>query len=332
MIGYYIHHQGMGHRMRAEAIAASSTVPFVALTSLADDAVPLSDSAFDEVITLDRDDTAHCPVDVDAGGALHWAPMRDRGLGGRMLQLADFVRDRRPEAVVVDVSVEVTLLLRLLGVPVIVVALPGNRRDGPHRLAHQAASAIIAAWPGDLYRPDWLTEFDAKTTYTGGISRFDGRRVTFDERHRSDVLILTGAGGSVGMPADSDEDTSRLSPGVMVRRLGGAYAPWTDDPWPYLCGAGTVVINAGQGSVADVAAAQRPAIVVPEERPFDEQCCTADTLSRHQLSRVIPSWPVAQEWPSLLRESAAAGPDWSRWRTAGAARRAAAAVESVARS
>ena len=48
---------------------------------------------------------------------------------------------------VVDVSVEVAILVRLLGVPVVVMAMPGDRIDAPHDLVYQAADHILAAWP-----------------------------------------------------------------------------------------------------------------------------------------------------------------------------------------
>ena len=170
MIGYYVHHQGHGHCSRATAVAGQIGTDVVALTSAS-----LCDPAFSEVITLERDDADPEPSDVDVHGLLHWAPRHDGGLRTRMAQVAEFVAERTPAAVVVDVSVEVTLFLRLLGVPVIVTAQPGVRDDLPHQLAYRAADAIIAPWPAELYQPGWLREHLSKTVFTGGISRFDGR-------------------------------------------------------------------------------------------------------------------------------------------------------------
>ena len=67
-----------------------------------------------------------------AHGVLHWAPHHDAGLRGRMALIAQWVADVHPSAAVIDVSVEVAALLRLLGVPVVVVAMPGERIDAPH--------------------------------------------------------------------------------------------------------------------------------------------------------------------------------------------------------
>ncbi|GAC55445.1 hypothetical protein [Gordonia amicalis] len=325
MIGYYVHHQGRGHCSRAAAIAAHLPTGVVALTS-----AELTDPAFDEVVVLDRDDADPSPSGIDAGGLLHWAPRHDAGLRNRMARLADCVATRRPAAVVVDVSVEVTLFLRLLGVPVVVMAMPGLRDDLPHQLAYRAADAIIAPWPGDLYQPDWLVEHLSKTVFTGGISRFDGRPQVAHPTFAADILVLGGTGGNAGAahPAIGLADAF---PDLKVVGLGPAFRTWVDDPWPFLCSARLTVIGAGQGSVADVAAAGRPAVVMPEDRPFAEQRATANTLARSELALVASTWPDIDRWRSIVDSVGDSEPAWSRWQTAGAAERAARAIEAVAR-
>ncbi|PKZ65958.1 hypothetical protein CYJ73_07325 [Gordonia terrae] len=324
MIGYYVHHQGRGHCSRATAVAGQIGTDVVALTSAS-----LCDPAFSEVISLDRDDADPEPSDVDVNGLLHWAPRHDAGLRTRMAQVAEFVAERTPAAVVVDVSVEVTLFLRLLGVPVIVTAQPGVRDDLPHQLAYRAADAIIAPWPAELYQPGWLREHLSKTVFTGGISRFDGRPPVSHPTFASDVLVLTGAGGEHGLPHPATTLADEL-PGRTVVGLGPAFDTWVDDPWPFLCSARVTVIGAGQGSVADAAAAGRPAVVIPEDRPFAEQRATGDTLSRSELALVTSTWPDAERWRSILDTVGDSSPAWSRWHTAGAAGRAARAIEAVA--
>jgi len=44
----------------------------------------------------------------------------------------------------VDVSVEVSVLARLMGVPVVTMVLPGSRSDQPHRLGYALAAMLIA--------------------------------------------------------------------------------------------------------------------------------------------------------------------------------------------
>lgn len=331
MIGYYIHHQGFGHLARATSICAHLQCPVTALSSLD---IP-DPHPFAEVVKLPRDDQAGQVSEPTAHGALHWAPHHDGGFAARMNAVARWVADAGPEAFVTDVSVEIAAFVRLLGVPMIVVALPGQRVDAPHRLAHRLADHIVAAWPQDLYVPVWLRVHAQKTSYVGGISRFDGRGDgdVGDTRKRlsdseTQVLVLGGASESFGAVIDN---CAQACPGTTWTALGGTNGSWTADPWPQIRGADVIVTHAGQSSVADVAVARRPAVVIPARRPFDEQWATAAMLRRRKLATVAREWPDAQKWPRLLARALASEPQrWHRWQVEGAAARAARAIESTA--
>jgi UDP-N-acetylglucosamine:LPS N-acetylglucosamine transferase len=92
-----------------------------------------------------------------------------------------------------------------------------------------------------------------------------------------------------------------------------------------------VITHAGQSCVADVAAARRPVIVIPQRRPFNEQHATAETLHRHRLALTTCHWPDARSWRELIARAQGSDPSrWERWRTAGAAARAAEAIEMAA--
>lgn len=303
--------------------------PVTALTSLD---VPDS-HPFSGVVRLPRDDQGPHAAEPTAHGALHWAPHHDAGLSTRMSQIADWVRDTEPEAFVVDVSVEVALFVRLLGIPVIVVALPGKRIDAPHLLVHRIADHIVAAWPKAVCVPTWLRQYDHKTSYVGGVSRFEGRsRADRGPGDGDKVVVLSGSDGAFGAEvtrcAAADSGSTSRS---RWTTLGGA-GSWRDDPWAQICAADVVVTHAGQGCIADVAAAQRPAVVIPQPRPFGEQAATALMLRRHQLAVVAQDWPDRRAWPALLAHARELDPQqWRRWAVAGAARRAAEAIETTAR-
>jgi Glycosyltransferase family 28 C-terminal domain len=331
MIGYYIHHQGFGHLARAVSIVAQMSTPVTALTSLD---IP-EPHPFAAVVKLPRDDDSAQPCEPTARGALHWAPLRDHGYTARMSVIAQWVSDSRPEAAVVDVSVEVATFLRLMGVPVIVMALPGKRIDAPHLLVHRLADHIVAAWPEQLCIPPWLHQYASKTSYVGGISRFDGREIvcaaTIAPSTSSPlrVLVLSGRGGAFSDAAITK--AARACPSSTWTVMGGATSSWTRDPWPEICAAHVVVTHAGQSCIADVAAAGRPAVVIPQPRPFDEQNATAGVLRRYRLAVVTRDWPDARSWPALLAHASTRDPTrWRRWQVHGAAARAASAIEAVA--
>lgn len=321
MIGYYIHHQGHGHRSRAGSIAAAVDDRVVGLSSLPP---PTGASPYADWLQLDRDDSADTATDPTAGGALHWAPRHDPGQRQRLAALASWVQRSRPAAIVVDVSVEIAVFVRLLGVPVIVVAMPGDRGDPAHQLAYRMADAILAFWPRAIYDPPWLAGHLARTHFVGALSRFDKRaRVAAQSRTRPTAVLLNGTGGNAF-------EAHRLLPsGWHWQTLGGA--SWLDDPWPTLCAADVVVTHAGQNALAEVAAAGRPAVVLPQPRPHQEQQRTAAALAAAGVAHVVTEWPETHNWPATLdRARQIGGSGWARWRPGNAAESAATVIDAVA--
>jgi hypothetical protein len=286
---------------------------------------------FYAVVELPRDDLAERPMEPTAGGSFHWAPHHDNGFHARMDAVARWIGEARPDAFVTDVSVEIATLVRLLGVPVIVMALPGERFDTPHLLVHRLADHIIAAWPQELLAPGWLRVHEDKTSYVGGISRYDDRaRPAPDGQAHADIRVLVLAGAMEDFRA-AIGGCARACPGTTWTAIGGANGAWVEDPWPQICAADVVVTAAGQGAIADIAAARRRAVVIPQPRPFDEQAITAHVLGRHRLATVAAGWPESRAWPGLIAHAMATDPaTWRRWQVCGAAARAAAAIETTA--
>lgn len=337
MIGYYAHHVGVGHVQRAAAIARASRQTVVGFSSR-----PIPSGWLGRWIQLPDDQISGDPeaADVTAGGALHWVPRLHDGLRIRMDTLAKELGQGDIRLMVVDVSVEVALLARLFGVPVIVVAQPGTRTDRPHRLAYDLADRLLAAWPKQSelqWPPNWVE----KTIYLGALSRFDGLHVPLSAVSARRVVALWGSGG-IDIGADDLRAAARATPDWHWHVLGPGgpsdagppnlnWLGWVDDVWSELIAAEVVVTHAGQNAVAEVAAARRPAIVVPQERPHGEQFATAATLRRLGIGTVVSTWPESGDWPQLLhRASGQGGDSWSRWSLGDGAVRAAALLDDLA--
>ncbi|SDD88586.1 glycosyltransferase [Streptomyces prasinopilosus] len=335
MIGYYVHHQGSGHLNRARTVAARCPLPVTGLSSLAE-----PDDWPGPWVRLPGDDDGDPAAfgDVTAGGRLHWAPVLHAGLRGRMALIARWIEAAAPRLLVCDVSVEVALLARLLGTPVAVTAMRGERTDPPHRTAYDLADLLLAPWPAELPEPGWPGHWRAKTVHTGAFSRFDGRPHPAPGEERAGrprgrrVLLFMGSGGTDVSPGEV-KAARAATPGWRWTTLGGPGGGWHADPWPALCAADVVVTHAGQNALAECAAARRPAVVVPQERPFGEQAATGRALTRGGLAVVVPGWPEAEEWPALLeRARAHGGARWPRWAPGDGAVRAATALADAART
>ena len=319
MIGYYIHHVGRGHLHRAFAVADALDDVVVGLSSLAKP--PWWPHGWVR-LPLDTDGEA---VDPDAGGLLHWAPLGHRGLSARMAAIAQWIADDAPSMMIVDVSIEVITLARLCGVRVATMVLPGRRHDRAHRLGFDLADTIIAPWPH--HAPGLLTTSVGaahKLHHVGAISRFADRADFSLPRASETIVYLGGTGGpsNISLPVTVS--------GHPVITLSESAGSWMDDPWPLLCQARVVVCHAGLGSIADVATAGRPAIVVPAARPHAEQAHTARALGDAKLAVVIEGVDDRTDWASLVEAATELGGQrWGEWLTGGGARTAAALIRSA---
>ncbi len=330
MIGYYIHHQGRGHLHRASALAAALPGPVTGLSSLARPAGWRGDW-----VRLPRDDDSADPRDVSAAGYLHWAPQGDTGLMSRMARLSVWFRDSRPELVICDVSVEVALLARLHGVAVVSVVLPGDRGDRPHRTAYGVSTSLVAFWPESAH--SMVSGLDQhaqrRLVRVGALSRFPVRRgsAAGERRHRT-VVVLSGAGGG-GPDVYAVDQARKQTPGWRWQILGGSAGCWHPDPYSAIAGADVVITHAGQNAVAEVAAARRPAVIVPEERPFHEQRTTARALAAGNWPVMVErTFPLAGWGPRLESAVKLDGALWAGWCDGGAAARFAELVARATRS
>ena len=345
--GYYIHHQGRGHLSRALAIAAASTEPITGLSSL-----PRPAEWQGPWIELPRDDDPPADVavdEVDADERLHWVPLGHPGLRGRMARISAWIEAEAPRVLVADVSVEVALLARLHGVPVISVVLPGRRDDPAHALGYAVSSALLAAWPPEA--SGMIEGLDpaatARLTPVGAISRFApvdprapvipsppgaaGESGAGDGGDVRRVVVLGGRGGD-DFGAEAIAAARAETPGWEWRVLGGSAGEWVTDPWASILGADVVVTHAGQNAVAEVAAARRPAVVVPQPRPHREQLTTGAVLAHPRWPAIVVDGFPTGGWSALLdRAAALPGADWSTWNDGLGARRAAELIGQVAR-
>ena len=318
MIGYYVHHHGRGHLHRAQALAAALEEPVTVLSSVTR---PADWSG--RWIALPRDDTQRDPEDVTASGQLHWAPVGDPGLRARSAAASAWLEKARPRLVVVDVSVEIALLVRLHGVPVVSVVLPGRRTDPAHLLGFRTSSALVMFTPLPPHQvvPDLPADIGRRVISLGAVSRFPvttaPRPVTSRMRH---VVVLLGQGGR-SMTSRDAESLRSLAPDWRWTVVGRP-DNWVEDLSSVLRDCDVVVTNAGDGALADVAAHHRPAIVVPAQRPFEEQVTVAAVLAGQDWPALVLEAFPERGWPELLDRAAALdGNRWHQWYDGRAAQR-----------
>ena len=145
------------------------------------------------------------------------------------------------------------------------------------------------------------------------------------------MVVLNGTGGtSLGPAVRTARAANPAWDWVILDRIAGT---WVDDPWPLLCSAEVIISHCGQNAVAEISAARRPAILIPQDRPFDEQRTLAGalpTMPGGVPATVLDSWPNANRWSGLLDQAAGLdGAQWSVWNDGDGAARAAGYLDDV---
>ncbi len=329
-VGWYVHHHGNGHLARFLAVRPHLDADVTVFSSLprpgslpaSTDWVPLPLDSESEVRDGELIDPA--AAEPTAHGRLHWAPLGHLAHRARLAQIAE--ASSRLDAFVVDVSVEVTLFARLLGLPVALFTQPGRRDDAPHRLAFDVADVVIAPWPIGLHALDSFGDAEDRVAPVGGITRHAGR--TRSDPVAGRVLLLGGMGPAAYRAASWDALVT-AAPELDFRSAGFLPGSFSDDPWEELCRAEVVVSAAGQNSVADMAAAGARAVLVPQDRPFDEQHATARALERAGTVQTVREVGDTAAFLAAVRRARGSAPDWSSWGTSEAAATAASLIADL---
>ncbi len=321
ILAWYAHHRGAGHVQRAALIGAHLRSPATLFTSRRVESCPGFQTA---VLPMDDDVPGHEWQETELRDApLHYAPFGVRGLRERVSTITGWIACNQPALMLIDVSVEIARLARLTGTPSVIVRQHGNRFDHAHLDAYQLASGLLAPWPASLEdpaTPQWIAN---KTVYAGGMSRYDDvsmpdrkvARTRLDLPDGPCVTVLSGAGGA-GVPHAVTE-AAQACPDwqwLVVGKKGPASGSrnlrvegWVRDTLDHIRAADVVVASAGDNTVMEVAAAQRPLICIPEEMPFDEQVRKARCLCRIGAAKVLFDWPAPSEWKRLLIEASRPG-------------------------
>ncbi|MEO9246850.1 glycosyl transferase [Citricoccus nitrophenolicus] len=216
---YYAHDHGSGHLRHAARAAATGAFELTVATASAG-----ADRVLPADVGLEPLPSDVVPEHRQRGGSpLHYTPTGPviRRRFARLLEVAQRVR---PDAVVVDVSVETALFLRLAGYPVIHRRMHGDRTDPGHELVYAEADHLIAHYGAELEDPEWQGRFGDKTTFLGAPDTAGRRGVRAGPRSgpAGTLALLTPAATPAVTPAAAPLELS------VVTGTGGGGVRWTD--------------------------------------------------------------------------------------------------------
>jgi len=320
-IAFYIHHHGSGHLMRCLQIAGSlKGYPII-----------LMGSALESVDTniYPNIELLHLPLDLPAGtedddlsfsntDAFHYAPLGISGIRDRTAIMTDLFKRQYPLLLIVDVSVEVTLLARLCSIPTIVIRQHGIRTDLPHQLAYQSAELLLAPYSPDLYIGDQDLAYE-KTVFSGGFSRLQVPE-TAEKEIQGRIGILIGGGGSsidknfiIQMATACPSFTFEVF-GLVTNAYPLQNIHWHGriaDPLALLQSCALIIGNTGHNTVMEVAALNKRFIGIPEERPFSEQIQKAEAIANRSGVVIIQVADLGkQQWNVMIEKLLAEKADW----------------------
>ncbi|GLY15183.1 hypothetical protein Kisp01_21980 [Kineosporia sp. NBRC 101677] len=301
---YYVHHQGSGHWRRALAMAEQLPRPVI-FASSAQPPRDLPPSCEHVPLPLDFGPVNEGP---DAHGALHWAPTHQPGLLARHRLLLSAAAHHQPVLAVVDVSVEIAVLLRTSGIPVVAVRLPGQRTDPAHNLGFALADQVVMPVP-----ESWGLHTNLPRTHAVGLVTAARRVLKSNNNGRPRAVVVVGTGGSrldarrcaeiaVDLP-DHEVTVLGLDAPAEAGPANLSFQGRVADAGPAIAEASVVIGNTGLGTVGEVTTAGKPFVTLPEQRAFDEQEATAKALDGVGAAVALWQLPEPGGWADAVRRA-----------------------------
>lgn len=227
---------------------------------------------------------------------------------GRAKALAEAIEHYQPKAFYCDGVPELAIMVRGMGVPVVLVHLPGNVMHDPTQVfAHQLADHIVAHFPASLKQESY--QYTSKTFYSGYMSKYAGRGLQQSNCTDSHpVTILLGYDNykvSVLKNITTDPNIPFTIIGNKIDYgLGKNCVQLGPVKEVSEAIAGDVVISAaGQNTIAELLSLHKRLILLPEPRPYDEQAVHANMLAHNNIALLAQESFSAEQWQNMLQKA-----------------------------
>ena len=226
----------------------------------------------------------------------------------RAKALAEAIEHYGPKALYCDGVPELAIMARGMGVPVVLVHLPGNIANDPTQVfAHELADHIVAHFPASLEQAHY--RFASKTYYSGYLSKYAGKEVGQNNDSSSNhVTLLLGYDNwddAVLQTITDDQNTGftivgnkrKYELGENCKLLGTV-----EDISKAIVGK-VVITAAGQNTIAELLSLDKRLILLPEPRPYDEQLVHARVLANRLVALLAHETFTAGQWHAVLQKA-----------------------------
>jgi UDP-N-acetylglucosamine:LPS N-acetylglucosamine transferase len=316
-IFYFVHAHGNGHRATFNMLYPALSAHFEVIAITTNDEITAYLHAKHDVQVLEL--PPKYPADYEIpkhsfSKAFEVTPYAIEP-AERAKALAEAITHYKPKAFYCDGVPELAIMVRGMGVPVVLVHLPGNIMQDPTQIfAHELADHIVAHFPSSLEQSDYA--FKSKTYYSGYISQYAGSHLQLNERSDIDnVTILLGYDNCdesvlknitidenihftiIGNKRDYDlnKNCTLLS---LVKNIRENLI------------AEIVISAAGQNTIAELLSLHKKIILLPEPRPYDEQIIHTNVLAERNVALLAREDFGAEQWQNVLLKAKAFTPDY----------------------
>jgi predicted glycosyltransferase len=188
----------------------------------------------------------------------------------------------------------------------------GDRTDQSHQIIYNLADSLVALYDKSVAREPSLQPYMHKTSFTKML------RIKVSKPLKTipkTVTVLTSS-GSNGVGASDIAYAAAQTPDwhwIIIGKLNTSSAAqelpancdfkgFVDDPDTYLSSASIIITSGGHNAIARTLSHEKPFIVAPESRPFDEQQSFATIIHDVYGVPCITSWQET-DWPYLLNDT-----------------------------
>ena len=309
-IFYFVHAHGNGHRATFNMLYPALSVYFkvIAITTNNEITGYLLDKHNVQVLELPPKYPADYEIPEHTFSKAFEVTPYAIEPAGRAKALAEAIEHYKPKAFYCDGVPELAIMVRGMGVPVVLVHLPGNVMNDPTQVfAHELADHIVAHFPASLEQEHY--GYTSKTFYSGYMSKYAGRGLK--QSNRSDahnITILLGYDNyeeSVLQNITSDQNIHFTIIGnkrdYVLAKNCTLLGPVKDIREAIV---GDLVISAaGQNTIAELLSLDKRLILLPEPRPYDEQAVHATVLANQNIALLAKETFSAAQWQNILQQT-----------------------------
>ncbi|MBT0587080.1 glycosyltransferase [Alteromonas oceanisediminis] len=304
---FYVHHHGEGHISRARLLVPTLATVYRVVIVFIDPKVANKLSKYSDSVEFQQlpskwatrsgcDERMYCSA--FEGIEFSRAPLE------RAIEFNAIVKEFRPICFISDVSAELTIAARSIGLPVLMQRHSGDISGDPTQVfAYECASKLYAPFPKYLEATSY--KYNDKTHYLNFISKYSSVPSHREEENTSDVTILMNDPERAAVIAKiCTEIAGRVVViGCEGRKIDNVVWKGRVSDISMSIDTALVITSCGNNAVSELLSLRKRIIVIPENRPYGEQLEKAKMLHKRGLAIYLPWKDFINQRIDTVREA-----------------------------